>query len=88
MALSGANIMDGGRFRISSIYSAILPEMGVFLRPDYPPSFYARMSFPIAWAASNTFALELRPSVTIIDAWADGPTSEVMIGASLGVILH
>lgn len=88
MALSGANIMDGGRFRISSVLSAALPEMGVFFRRGFPPAFYARMSFPLAWAITNTFDLELRPSVTIIDAWAAGPTSEVLVGASLGLILH
>jgi len=86
-AFSGANVMDGGRFRIASVLSALLPELGMFFRRD-DTAFYARMSFPIAWAVSSSFALELRPSVTIIDAWIEGPTSEVLLGVSLGVLVH
>jgi len=37
---------------------------------------------------SSSFALELRPSVTIIDAWIEGPTNEVLLGVSLSAILH
>jgi hypothetical protein len=88
LAFSGANVMDGGRFRIASILSALLPELGVFFRPDYNAAFYARMSFPIAWAVSNSLALELRPSVTIVDAWIEGPTNEVLLGVSLGAVVH
>jgi len=87
-AFSGANVMDGGRFRIASVLSALLPELGMFFRRDYDTAFYARMSFPIAWAVSSSLALELRPSVTIIDAWVEGPTNEVLLGVSLGAIVH
>lgn len=87
MGLSGANVMDGGRFRIASVISAVVPELGVFFRPDYDAAFYMRMSFPIAWALSNTVALELRPSLTLVDAWIEGGKSEVMLGASLGTVI-
>lgn len=88
IAFSGANVLDGGRFRIAGLLSLLLPELGVFFRPDYDAAFYARMSFPVAWAVSNSVALELRPSVTIVDAWIDGPTNEVLVGVSLGAMVH
>ncbi len=46
------------------------------------------MSFPVAWAVSRSLALELRPSVTIVDAWIEGPTNEVLLAVSLGAIVH
>lgn len=88
MGISGANVMDGGRFRIASIISAVLPELGVFFRPDYTAAFYARFSFPIAWAASDSVGLELRPSLAIVSSWIDGPTNEVLMDLSLGAIIH
>lgn len=87
-ALSGANVIDGGRFRIASVLSAVLPEIGVFFRPDFDAAFYMRMSFPIAWAASSTVALELRPSMTLVDPWVEGGKSEVMLGVGLATIIR
>lgn len=88
LGFSGANVIDGGRFRISSILSALLPEMGAFFRPDHTAAFYLRMSFPIAWAVSNSLAIELRPSLTVVDSWVEGPRNEVLLGVSLGTVIH
>lgn len=88
LAFSGANVIDGGRFRISSIVSVLLPELGVFFRPDFNAAFYARMSFPVWWAVSSALSLELRPSVTFVDAWVEGPRSEVLVGVSLGAMVN
>jgi hypothetical protein len=54
------------RWRMASIFSTLVPEVGAAFRDGHGPSPYTRWSLPVGWLLSPAFALELVPSVSML----------------------
>jgi len=87
-AFVASNVVDGGRFRVPTLMTFAAPEMGVFFRPDHAAAFYFRMQLPFAYAVSNGLAVEVRPSITLVDSWIEGDKAEVLFELSVSALLH
>lgn len=73
-------------FRLPTLYSVIVPEVGVALRGGRAPTWYAGWSLPVAFLLDEHFGLEARASVMIVDEWIPGDDVEAIVSLSLGLI--
>jgi hypothetical protein len=74
------------RVRVPSLLGFVLPEAGVFVSSDAPASFYTAHAFPVAVLLSPRFALELRPSFTLLFASSRAPGGDALMAVSLSLV--
>lgn len=75
------------RFRVPTVFGALVPELGVAVVAG-DPRFYLRWELPFSVLLTNRVAFEARPSITLIDGVAPTGSAGVLAAISLGVLLR
>jgi hypothetical protein len=73
-------------FRLPTFYSCLLPEVGVALRESRDAAWYAGWSLPVTVLLSESFGIEGRASVLIVDDWIPGDDVEAIVSFGLGLV--
>ena len=77
------NRIADSSFQVPSALSLVLPELGVLLRAEDGPSFYARFSLPVKIVVGDALGVEARFEWTLAER-ANGDGVESIIGVSIG----
>lgn len=73
-------------FRLPTLYSVLLPEVGVALREGMDAALYAGWSLPFTFLVDAHLGLEARATVLIVDDWIPGDDIEVVTSLGLGLV--
>ncbi len=62
--------------RLPTFFGTLLPELGMILRADRSPTWYAAWSAPFSFLASHDLAIDLAARVFVVDDWIPKPDVE------------
>ncbi len=85
-AFSSYKLFGGGaldQFRFPAFFPLLLPEIGAAFDPDPPASLYFRWSAPLAFLIHKNVAIELTPSVSLLDP-SPKPNPNVLVALDFG----
>jgi len=82
------NAIEDSAWRVPAFMDVVFPEVGLFFGGPRSPAVYVRFAPPFAVLVDESIALELTPSLTILDAWVDGDGAEVLFGVTVGAVLR
>lgn len=77
---------DSEVFRLPTLYSVLLPEVGVALRENHDAAWYAGWSLPVTFLLDEHLGAEARASMMIVDDWIAGDDIEMILSLGLGFV--